>query len=93
MRRFQKPKNVAIKVRSSDNVGESRAEVYIEGANNLTTTSGDFTARWSMKGTQKDSTASQSVVFDSAGSKGLFHYHCFPLSGGGPRIAVEQPEV
>lgn len=61
-------RSVSVSVASSDNVGVTRAELYINGRLTASSTSGNFTFNWSTRNLAAGTYQLQSRAFDAAGN-------------------------
>lgn len=64
-------KSVNVSVASSDNIGVTRAELYINGSLVASSTSGSFTYKWSTGRLARGTYRLQSKAFDAAGNSAL----------------------
>jgi subtilisin family serine protease len=61
-------RSVNVTVASSDNIGVTRAELYINGRLTSSTTSGNFTFKWNTSKLARGTYQLQSTAFDAAGN-------------------------
>jgi thermitase len=63
--------NVSVNVKTSDNVGVKKVELYVDGALAATSTSAPFTTKWNTKKAAAGAHSLQCKAYDGAGNAGV----------------------